>query len=325
MKLMGRMQKLGWGMGLSSMLLLTACSGTGQDEGADTSSSLDLTIAVITHGAPSDAFWSVVKSGAERAGQDLGVSVDYNSDDDVTKQSELIDTAVSKDVDGIVVSMAEPDGLEDSIKAAVDAGIPVITINSGIDESKSFGAITHIGQSETIAGQAAGDKFNELGAQHVLCVIHEAGNVGLEQRCAGAKEKSDGEVENLQVEGADTAKASEKILAALQADDSIDAVLALNGAVALGGAQAVEQAGTDVQVGTFDLSTDVLTGIEDGSIAFAIDQQPYVQGYLGVQFLYLKALNGNDVGGGQPVYSGPAFVTKDNAADVLKYAKQGTR
>lgn len=325
MRLMGRMQKLGWGLGLSAVLLLTACSGTGQDESAQSSGSLDLTVAVITHGAPSDAFWSVVKSGAERAGKDLGVSVDYNSDDNVTKQAELIDTAVSKHVDGIVVSMAEPDGLQDSIKAAVDAGIPVITINSGLEESKAFGAITHIGQSETIAGQAAGDKFNELGAKHVLCVIHEAGNVGLEQRCAGAKDKSDGEVENLQVDSADTAKASEKILAALQADDSIDAVLALNGAVALGGAQAVEQAGTDVQVGTFDLSTDVLTGIEDGSIAFAIDQQPYVQGYLGVQFLYLKALNGNDVGGGQPVYSGPAFVTKDNAADVLKFAKQGTR
>ncbi|MBA2698395.1 MAG: sugar ABC transporter substrate-binding protein [Nocardioidaceae bacterium] len=319
------LQKLGWGVGLSAVLLLTACSGTGQGEGAKDSSSLDLTIAVITHGDPSDAFWSVVKSGAERAGTDLGVTVDYNSDPDVTKQSELVDTAVSQNVDGIVVSMAEPDGLEDSIKAAVEAGIPVITINSGLEESKAFGAITHVGQSETIAGQAAGDKFNELGAKHVLCVIHEAGNVGLEQRCAGAKEKSDGEVENLQVESADTAKASEKILAALQADDSIDAVLALNGQVALGAAQAVEQAGSDVQVATFDLSTDVLTGIEDGSISFAIDQQPYVQGYLGVQFLYLKALNGNDVGGGQPVYSGPAFVTKDNAAEVLKYAKQGTR
>jgi simple sugar transport system substrate-binding protein len=308
----------------AGVLLLSACSGTGQSEPAD-SSSLDLTIAVVTHGDPADAFWSVVKAGAERAGEDLGVSVEYNSDPDVTKQSELIDTAVSKDVDGIVVSMAEPDGLEDSIKAAVDAGIPVITINSGIDDWQDFGAITHVGQSETIAGQAAGDEFNELGAKNILCVIHEAGNVGLEQRCDGAKKNFEGTVENLQVDGTDTAKASEKITSALQADDSIDGVLTLSGQVALGAAQAVEDAGSEVQVATFDLSTDVITDILDGSISFAVDQQPYVQGYLGVQFLYLKALNGNEVGGGQPVYSGPTLVTKDNAAEVEEFAKQGTR
>lgn len=308
----------------AGVLLLSACSGTGQSEPAD-SSSLDLTIAVVTHGDPADAFWSVVKAGADRAGEDLGVTVEYNSDPDVTKQSELIDTAVSKEVDGIVVSMAEPDGLEESIKAAVDAGIPVITINSGIEESKAFGAITHIGQSESIAGKAAGDEFNELGAKHLLCVIHEAGNVGLEQRCDGAKETFEGTVDNLQVDGSDTAKSSEKITSSLQADDSVDGVLTLNGQVALGAAQAVEDAGSEVQVATFDLSTDVISEIEAGAISFAVDQQPYVQGYLGVQFLYLNALNGNDVGGGQPVYSGPTLVTKDNAAEVAEFAKQGTR
>ncbi|MDQ3095390.1 MAG: substrate-binding domain-containing protein, partial [Actinomycetota bacterium] len=230
----------------AGVLLLSACSGTGQSEPAD-SSSLDLTIAVVTHGDPADAFWSVVKAGADRAGEDLGVTVEYNSDPDVTKQSELIDTAVSKEVDGIVVSMAEPDGLEESIKAAVAAGIPVITINSGIEESKAFGAITHIGQSESIAGKAAGDEFNELGAKHLLCVIHEAGNVGLEQRCDGAKETFEGTVDNLQVDGSDTAKSSEKITSSLQADDSVDGVLTLNGQVALGAAQAVEDAGSEVQ------------------------------------------------------------------------------
>jgi len=316
-----------WAAGLlSAALVATACSGTGQEEeGAEDAGSLDATVAVIAHGASGDAFWSVVKSGAERAGEDLGVTVQYNSTDVVADQANLIDTAVSDEVDGIVVSMAEPDGLEDAIKAAVDAGIPVITINSGLDQSAQFGALTHIGQSEGIAGQAAGDKFNELGAEHVLCVIHEAGNVGLEERCAGAKRNSEGTVENLQVDGADTAKASESILSALQADDSIDAVLALNGQVALGAAQAIEQQGSDVQVGTFDLSTDVVAGIEDDTIAFAIDQQPYVQGYLGVQFVYLNVLNGNDIGGGQPVYSGPAFVTKENAAEVADFAERGTR
>lgn len=306
-------------------LVLSACSGTGQEEEPSAEEVQDLTIAVVTHGAPDDSFWSVVKAGADRAGEDLGINVEYNSDPDATAQSELIDQAVADQVDGIVVSMANPDGLRNSVEAAVEAGIPVITINSGVDQFKEFGAITHVGQSEDVAGEAAGEKFTELGATKLLCVIHEAGNIGLEQRCAGAEKTFDGEVERLQVDGAETASAKDTISSTLQSDDSIDAVLALNGQVALGSVQAVEAIGSDVLTGTFDLSSDVLTAIEDGKISFAIDQQPYVQGYLGVQFLYLKAINGNDVGGGQPVNSGPALVTQENAAEVAEFAEQGTR
>ena len=310
----------------ATALALTACSGTGQeDEGAEDASDLDLTYAVVTHARADDAFWSVVKSGADRAGEDLGVDVEYNADPDVTKQAELVDSAVADEVDGIVVSMGDPDGLEKSVKAAVEAGVPVITINSGIDESAEFGAITHVGQSETIAGEAAGDKFNELGAKKLICVIHEAGNTGLEQRCAGATSTFSGSVENLQVDGANTTEAKNTIEAALQADDSIDGVLTLNAQVALGAQQAVGEAGSEIQIGTFDLSADLIGQIQDGTIAFAVDQQPYTQGYLGVQFLYLNSINGNQVGGGKPVYSGPAFVTEDNADEVLEYAKNGTR
>ncbi len=310
----------------AAALTLTACSGTGQeDEGAESAEDLDLTYAVVTHGAPDDAFWSVVKSGADRAGEDLGVEVEYNSDPDVAKQAELVDSAVADEVDGIVVSMADPDGLEQSVKAAVDAGVPVITINSGIEESTEFGAITHVGQSESIAGEAAGEKFNELGAKKLICVIHEAGNTGLEQRCAGAKSTFSGATQNLQVNGANTQEAKNDIEAALQADKSIDGVLTLNAQVALGAQQAAEAGGSDVQIGTFDLSEDLIKQIQAGTVAFAVDQQPYTQGYLGVQFLYLKSINGNDVGGGKPVYSGPAFVTQDNADEVLEYANNGTR
>jgi len=309
----------------AALLVLSACSGTGQDEGPAEGESLDLTIAVVTHGAPDDAFWSVVKAGSDRAGEDLGIEVPYNSSEDVTAQAELIDTAVADGVDGIVVSMANPEGLQGSVEAAVEAGIPVVTINSGVDQSAQYGALTHVGQSEGIAGEAAGEEFNELGATKLLCVIHEAGNVGLQERCDGAEQAFDGDVETLQVDGAETTTAAETISSALQSDDTIDAVLALNGQVALGSTQAVEQVGTEVLTGTFDLSSDVLAAVEEGGISFAVDQQPYVQGYLGVQFLYLRAINGNEVGGGQPVYSGPALVTQENAAEVAEFVDQGTR
>ena len=167
-------------------LLLAACGGTG----SGTSSSADgagkeYTYALITHGTPGNAFWDRIKSGGEQAADDLGVKVDYSSDPDPAKQSQLIDGAVAKKVDGIIVTMANPDGLESSVKAAVASGIPVITVNSGIDEYKAFGAITHVGQSELLAGRAAGEKLKEAGAKKAICVIHEGGNISLEARCKG--------------------------------------------------------------------------------------------------------------------------------------------
>jgi simple sugar transport system substrate-binding protein len=305
-------------------LAVAACGGTGQEKSASTKD-VSATIAVVTHGAPDDAFWSVVKAGADRAGKDLGVKVQYNSDPDVTKQAELVDAAVAKKVDGIVVSMADPDGMKDAVEKAVSAGIPVITINSGLAESKEFGAITHVGQDETLAGQLAGEKFNELGVKKLVCVIHEASNIGLQQRCAGAKSKFQGDFTTLQVQGADTGKSADAIQSALQADKTIDGVLTLNAQVTLGAVQANQEVGGKAQVASFDMGSDILQGIKDGDIVFTVDQQPFLQGYLGVSFLYLKKLNGNDVGGGQPVYSGPALVTKDNVDRVIAFAKGGTR
>ena len=128
------------------LFLAAACTTGGELErraaraGGGGGGSGDLTFAVITHGSAGDAFWDVVQNGAEQAGKDLGVSVDYQSDGDPQRQAQLIDAAVNQKVDGIVVSMANPDALKDSVEAAVAAGIPVVTINSGGDRSAEFGA-----------------------------------------------------------------------------------------------------------------------------------------------------------------------------------------
>jgi simple sugar transport system substrate-binding protein len=305
--------------------VLAACSGTGSDSGKADTTKNKYTYAVITHGAPGDAFWDRVKSGAEQAGKDYGVKVEYSSDADPAKQSQLIDGAVADKVDGIVVSMANPDGLEASVKKAVAAGVPVITINSGVDQFKAFGAITHIGQSETIAGEAVGERLKTMGQKNVICVIQEAGNIGLEQRCKAVAATEGGKVTNLQVDGTDDNAVQSTITSKLQADKSIDTVLTLGGQYAIDAVAAVKDSGSSAKVATFDLSADVTKDILAGSIEFAVDQQPYVQGFLGVTGLYLKSINGNDIGGGQPINSGPAFVTKDNAAAVQKYAANGTR
>jgi simple sugar transport system substrate-binding protein len=332
------MKKLLWlALLLVSVLVLSAgCGGDDDDEAAETGTGTtdtvdltqaeDITIAVVTHGGVGDAFWDVVKKGAEKAGSDLGIRVNYQGDGDPANQANLIDTAVSEKVDGLVVSMANPDALEQSIKSAVSAGIPVITINSGEDRSREFGALTHIGQNETVAGQGAGEQLKAEGVTKLLCVVHEEGNVGLEQRCAGANETLGGEVENFQVPGtADIAGTTQELQAKLQSDSDINGVLTLNPGIGTAAVDAISGSGSSAKLATFDLSGDVVDAIIDGDILFAVDQQQYLQGYLPVVFLYLGSTNANTVGGGLPVLTGPGFVTQENAEQVKELAAEGTR
>jgi simple sugar transport system substrate-binding protein len=113
--------------------------------------------------------------------------------------------------------------------------------------------------------------------------------------------------------------------AKLQQDPSVTHVVTLGAPIALAALDAVADAGSDAEVATFDLNTDVAQRIADGDILFSVDQQPYVQGFLAVQALWLDLTNGNDIGGGQPVLTGPSFVDETNIDQILPYAEGGTR
>lgn len=286
----------------------------------------DVTIAVITHG-DGGVFWSVAQKGAEQAGADLGITVQYEGgNNDGAAQAKLIDDAIAAGVDGIAVSLADPGALEASVKAAVAAGIPVVTMNSGSDLFKELGAITHVGQDETVAGNGAGEKFAAEGKKKLLCIMQEQSNVGLEARCDGAEETFGGEVVKINTSGdADPTTSQSEIKAALDADADIDAIFATGPIGAVLAKDAAGELGRDVMIGAVDLSTDLLDAIEAGDIAFTIDQQQYLQGYLSVVFLYLNVTNQNTVGGGLPVYTGPGFVTADNVSAVKELVAAGTR
>jgi simple sugar transport system substrate-binding protein len=301
-------------------------NGGGAKDDVDLTQKKDVTIAVITHGE-GDSFWAVVKKGAEQAGKDSGVTVKYSeSQNNPEQQAQLIESAVTEGVDGIAVSAPDPDAIRDPVKTATDAGIPVITINSGAEESAALGAVTHVGQTETIAGEGAGAKLKQAGVTKLICVIHEQGNIGLNQRCDGAKKGFGGEVENVQVTGVkDVSTTLTEIQSKLEGDDSIDGVLTLNPDIATAARDAVAGANSDAKLATFDLSGDVIQAIEDGEILFAVDQQQYLQGYLPVVFLTLNKTNLNTVGGGRAVLTGPGFVEKSNAAKVKELAEAGTR
>ncbi len=288
----------------------------------------DITIGLSVHNDPATAhFWGVVELGARDAAELHGVELISGGSKEPQEQAALIEDYVALGVDGIIVSMANPDALKDAIEKAVAAGIPVITINSGEARSKEFGAITHFGQSEFIAGQGAGEKFSEAGYTKALCVIHEE-NIALEDRCDGFADTFTGEMIRFSVAGtgiSDPAGSLATITDKLTADPDIDAILTLNPTLATIANDAIKETGSSAALGTFDMSADVIDAILAGEIDWAIDQQQYLQGWLPVDFLYVNAVNANVVGGGLPVLTGPGFVDASNAATIRDLAAAGSR
>ena len=322
------------GMAATGALLLAACSGGGAaaegggGEAAAAPDNSDIKICVYTHG-DGGTFWAVAQKGAEDAAKTLGVTLDYQgSTNDASKQASTIEAGVQGGCSGIAASAPDPGAITGAMKAAEDAGIPMVTINSGSAVFKDLGAFTHVGQDEIVAGREAGEKFNELGVKKILCPIQEAANSGLTDRCKGAKETFSGEVIDFNADQAlaDLTGAEAKIRAALEADASIDAVFALNADVATGAVlPAVQAVGRDIKIGTVDLSSDALDAIEAGDLEFGIDQQQYAQGYMSVELLYLAVRDSIQLGGGLPVYTGPAFVTSDNVEAVKASVEEGKR
>ncbi|MFF4047230.1 substrate-binding domain-containing protein [Streptomyces chartreusis] len=313
----------------AACLLLAGCSAVGGSDdasGAETADGARLKITLITHGGEGDAFWELVQKGAQVAAAKDNVELTYAADDDPASQAELMRDAIRQRVDGIAVTLAKPTAMAGPVAEARAAGIPVIGLNSGIDEWKSAGLLEYFGQDESVAGRAVGDKLDDLKAKHALCVIHERGNVALEARCAGVKKAFGGETENLYVDGTDMDAVTATVGARLTQNPDIDEVV-MNGAqFALAAVKSVDQTRSKAHVATFDLNKDLVKAVQDGDVQFAVDQQPYLQGYLAVDSLWLYRTNGNTLGGGEaPVLTGPAFVTKANVASVANFADNGTR
>jgi len=282
--------------------------------------------SVVVHDNPNGSFWFVVTRGANDAGKVMNADINVQGSGDHSKQAQYVDAAVATKVDGLVVSLADPGSLKASLQKATQAGIPFISINSGVDAWQQLGALTHVGQTETIAGQGAGRQLKSAGGTKLLSIIHEVGNIGLDQRANGAEESFPNH-SRLQVDLHNLPDVQAKVKSALLADSSINAVLALNPDVGNATNLAIQGAnlGGKVKMGTFDLSPQVIRAVQSGQILFAVDQQQYMQGYLPIVFLELYRNNLNVPGGGLPVLTGPGFVTKANAAKVLELVNAGTR
>ena len=292
----------------------------------DPTQGCDHTYHVITHG-DSGTFWSVVEVAVRDAAAAIGCDVVYfGSNNDALRQAQEIEAAIAAGSSGIAISLADPAGVQSAAEAVVAAGIPLYTLNSGVNNYKDLGATTHIGQTETVAGNGAGERFNALGATHVLCARQEQTNVALEERCNGLAETFNGQVTSEFVGlDANPDEQQNTIAAILQGDESIDGVLGVGPNLPLRALTAGEQAGRDLIIGGFDLSSDLIDQIEAGNVAFTVDQQQYLQGYLPVILMHLQATNLNTAGGGLPILTGPGFVDTANAADVKALVSKGTR
>jgi simple sugar transport system substrate-binding protein len=289
-----------------------------------------LRIAVVTHGQAAHPFWVIVRNGIDAAARQLDASVSYRSPDtySVPRMRALIEAAIAERPDGLVVSIPSP-GVEPAIRRAVRAGISVISMNSGSHRYRRLGVLAHIGQPEDAAGKAAGERLARTGVRRGLCVNHEQGNAGLVLRCRAfiqAMRRSGGDADVLAVDIQNRAATRAKLLEAIRSR-RLDGVLTLSsqGAEAALDALRSDRRARRVQLATFDLSPAVLEAISQGEMRFAVDQQAYLQGYLPVVLLAQRIRYGIFAGEGMVLPTGPSYVTRDTAGQVVRLSERGIR
>ena len=323
---------------LLALVVVAACSATGGKRAADAAANAvsgssghantpRYTFDMITHAQPGDTFWDIIRAGASAAAAKDNIAYHYSNNQDPTQQAQLVQDAINSHVNGIAVTDPDPQALCPTILKAKAAGIPVVMFNAGISNWQSCGAMEYFGSDETVAGTAAGKRLAAAGAKNVLCVLQAQGQVQLEARCAGVKAGlgSEGAMTKLYVNGTDNSAMLSTMSAKLAQDKNIDAIITLGAPVALVAISAIQQAHSTAKLYTFDTNAAEIAEIKSGKVQWAVDQQPYLQGYEAIDSLWLFKTNANVLGGGETVLTGPSFIDASNIAIIAPYAARGTR
>jgi simple sugar transport system substrate-binding protein len=306
---------------------------------------------MVSHGSDSNVWWNTVKNGMRDASEDFNVPVDYRNPPtgDTGDMVRILEQAAARNYSGVITTVPNFEMIQSGLAGVKAKHIPVITINGGPEQGMKLGAILHIGQPEYEAGKAAGERAKAAGIHNFLCVNHGADIQALWDRCKGFADAIGVNYKSSTMDsGEDPTVIESKVAAYLRSHPDTQAILALGPDQAMGVLRGVHDAGKDgkLYVATFDLSPDILKAIQSGQLAFAVDQQPYLQGYLSVAAMAIAvrdkttdpahivaALKSDkkvaarlEKYGLKPVYtgstvsSGPSFVTRDNLAVVQQYA-----
>jgi simple sugar transport system substrate-binding protein len=279
----------------------------------------------VSHAPDSDSWWNVIKNALKNAEHDEGVKVEYRNPPtgDIADMARIIQQATASNPNGIVTTIADFDVLQSAIQGAVAKGIPVITVNSGTaEQSKELGALMHIGQPEYDAGKGAGERAKKAGVTHFLCVNHYITNPASVQRCQGYADGLGVKLGDQMIDsGIDPTGIYNKVKAFLASHPDTDGIITLGPNSADPTIKYLRDTGSRSKfksVISFDLDGDISKAIKDGTMDAAIDQQPYLQGYLPIVFLTQYVRYG--VMPANNVNTGPGFVTKKNIELVEKLA-----
>ena len=291
----------------------------------------EITIKMVTHGQATDPFWSVVSNGAKDAAKELGVNLHYQSPQnfDMITMSQMIDAVVATKPDGLIISVPDIPALRKSVVSASKNNIPIIVINAGIDIMKEADILTYVGQSEYEAGLKAADEMLKYNVKSVLCINHEIGNISLDQREKGFRKilkENNVVIKTVPIDASDPSETQEVVRAFIGSNKKVDGILTLGPLGAVPILKLLKEIDTQkkIKLATFDFTPEIIDGIMDGHIVFALDQQQYLQGYLPVVLMNLFITNKNT-----PAYkkleTGPSIVNIENAEDVLALSKKGSR
>ena len=290
-----------------------------------------VSINMVTHGQATDPFWSVVSNGAKNAAKELGIDFYYQSPQnfDMITMSQIIDAVVSTDPDGIIVSVPDVSALKKSILAASKKDIPIIVINAGSEIMEEVDILTYVGQSEYEAGMKAAKELIKYNITTALCVNHEIGNISLDKREQGFRKvlkENNIDVKTIPIDASDPSVARETVRAYLSTNNTIDGILTLGplGAIPIMSLLKTDDREKKIKLATFDFTPEIIDGIMNGQIVFALDQQQYLQGYLPVILMNLYITNKNTPAF-EKLETGPSIINIKNAQDVLALSKKGTR
>ncbi len=261
-----------------------------------------------------DSFWCTVEDGIKTAAKQMGVEIEILGPDkfDLEKTASLIDQAVAAQPDGIGLTVSDPILFKEPINKALAAGIPVLAYNAGsgplVDK---IPYLTYLGMDEYQGGFQSAARMIAAGAKRGVCINHQVGHTGLDARCRGFVQGFTDKglkADVLGVKGEDVAQATTTIGDFYTANPDVDAFLTL-GPLGANAYYAFVEATKPTKAwhGTFDLSPEAEARIKDGTTMFAVDQQPFLQGYGAVMYLVLDKKYG--IKPALPVTAtGPGFI-----------------